>query len=54
MLGVNRQVIVGYERGIPRVNGVPDPLTHALMTVLGVSIDYLKVLAPPENQLGHD
>lgn len=43
MLGVNRQVIVGYERGI-RVNGMPDPLTHALMTVLGVNADYLKVL----------
>lgn len=43
LLGLNRQVVAGYERGI-RVQGMPDPLTHALLTVLGVSPDYLKVL----------
>lgn len=51
MLGVNRQVITGYESGI-RVNGMPDPLSHALLTVLKVSNDYLLALQrlPPTEE----
>jgi transcriptional regulator with XRE-family HTH domain len=43
LLGVNRQVVAGYEQGI-RVHGMPEPLVHALLTVLRVNNDYLKVL----------
>lgn len=43
LLGLNRQVVAGYLNGI-RVNGMPQPLQHALLTVLRVNADYLKVL----------
>lgn len=43
MLGVNRVVVANYERGI-RLRGMPDTLSHALVSVLGISNDYLLAL----------
>jgi transcriptional regulator with XRE-family HTH domain len=53
MLGVNRQVVAGYEQGI-RVQGMPDPLTHALLSVLKIDNDYLKVLQQLPPSIGNE
>lgn len=51
MLGVNRAVVAQYEQGI-RTNGMPQTLSHALLTVLGISNDYLVALKglPPTSE----
>ena len=49
MLGVNRAVAAKYEQGI-RQRGMPDTLAHALISVLGITNDYLLALQalPPD------
>ncbi len=43
MLSINRTVLANYERGI-RERGMPETLAHAILSVLGVSTDYLLAL----------
>ena len=43
MLNVNRAVVAKYEQGI-RSRGMPDTLSHALVSVLGITNDYLLAL----------
>lgn len=50
MLGVNRAVVSKYEDGI-RTRGMPDTLSHALVSVLHITNDYLLALQalPPSD-----
>lgn len=43
LLGVNRAVVTRYEEGI-RQRGMPDTLSHALLSVLHITNDYLLAL----------
>lgn len=49
MLGVNRAVVAKYEQGI-RQRGMPGTLAHALVSVLGITNDYLLAISalPPD------
>ena len=43
LLGVNRAIVAGYERGI-RTNGMPETLQHALVSRLSIDNDTLLAL----------